>query len=126
MRTLSILKTNAVARRSHGVLKERSGVNVRSPEPQSKVSYNATGAPRARITHTMVTVQTHCTFVALHGDCLALMRQSARLLVNPITLDNFVAIIDCMPGVRLYDGPDQTLFISVNWDRNSFICCRST
>ena len=42
-------------------------------------------------------MQTHWSFVTLHGDCLALMRQFACLLVNPITLDNFVAIFNCTP-----------------------------
>ena len=73
---------------------------MRSPEPRSKVSCNAKGAPRARITHTRFTVQTHWSFVTLHGDCLALMRQSACLLVNPITLDNFAAICNCTPEDR--------------------------
>ena len=79
-------------------------VTVRSPELRSKVYYNATGAPRARITHTRVTVQTHWSFVTLHGDCLAFMRQYAGLLVNPIALDNFAAIFNCMPVDRASDS----------------------
>ena len=58
VRTLSILKTNTVARCSLGVLIERRGDTVRSPKPHSKVSYNATGAPLSRIARTGVTVQT--------------------------------------------------------------------
>ena len=56
------------------------------------------------ITHTRVTVQTHRSFVTLHGDCLTLMRQFAYLLVNPITLDNFAEIFDCMLVDRASDS----------------------
>ena len=54
--------------------------------------------------HTRVTVQTHWSFMALHGDCLVLMCQFACLLVNPITLDNFAAIFNCMPVDRASDS----------------------
>ena len=49
-------------------------------------------------------MQTHWSFVTLHGDCLALLRQSACLLVNPITLDNFAAIFNCTPVDRASDS----------------------
>ena len=68
VRTLSILKTNTVIRRSLGVLIERRGDAVRSPKRRSKVSYNAIGAPWA---HTRVVVKTLWSSVAfarrLHG-----------------------------------------------------------
>ena len=48
------------------------------------------------------------------------MRQSACLVFNPITVDNFAAFFNCTPasgsGVRLYDGPDIKLFMLVGWD----------
>ena len=48
------------------------------------------------------------------------MRQSACLVINPITVDNFAAFFNC---VRLYDGPDLKLFILAGWDWSSFVCC---
>ena len=92
-------RRSAIARCSN-----KSAVGSVGPEPRSKVSYNAPGAPRARITHTRVTVQTHWSFVTLHGDCFALMRQFACLLVNPITLDNFAAVFNCTPMDRASDA----------------------
>ena len=44
------------------------------------------------------------------GYDLNVMQQSACLVINPITVDN-------------YDGPDIKLFILVSWDRSSFVCC---
>ena len=49
-------------------------------------------------------MQTHWSFVTLHGDGLALMRQFACLLVNPITLDNFAAIYNCTPVDQASDS----------------------
>ena len=54
--------------------------------------------------HTKVIVQTHWSFMTLHGDCLALMRQFACLLVNPNTLDYFAAIFNCTPVDRASDS----------------------
>ena len=45
--TLSMLKTNAMARRGNGFLKERSWVAVWSPEARSKISYNTVRPPPA-------------------------------------------------------------------------------
>ena len=51
------------------------------------------------------------------GYNLNVMRQSACLVINPITVDGFAALFNCPgPGVRLYDGPDLKLFILVAWD----------
>ena len=49
-------------------------------------------------------MQTHWSFVTLHGDCLALLRQFACLLVNPITLDNFAEIFNCTLVDRASDS----------------------
>ena len=49
-------------------------------------------------------MQTHWSFVTLNGDCLALMRQFACLLINPIMLDNFCAIFNCTPVDRASDS----------------------
>ena len=57
------------------------------------------------------------------------MRQSACLVINPITVDNFASLINCTPGgwscIRLSDGPNiklvdlswlgLDLFLSVAW-----------
>ena len=48
------------------------------------------------------------------GYDLNVMRQSACLVINPITVDNFAV---------LYDGSDLKLFILVGWDWSSFVCC---
>ena len=48
------------------------------------------------------------------------------LVINPITVDNLAALLNCTPvdsGVRLYDGPDLKLLISIGWARRSFVCC---
>ena len=42
---------------------------------------------------------------------LNVMRQSACLVINPITVDNFVALFHCTPVDR--DGPDLKLIILV-------------
>ena len=60
------------------------------------------------------------------GYNLNAMRQSACLVINPIMVDNFVALFIARPAglsVRLYDDPDFKLFILVGWDRNTFACC---
>ena len=49
-------------------------------------------------------MQKHWSFVTLHGDCLALMRQFACLLVNPIRLDNFAEIFNCTLVDRASDS----------------------
>ena len=46
------------------------------------------------------------------GYNLNLMRQSACLVINPITVDGYATL------VRLHDGPDLKLFILVGWDRS--------
>ena len=43
------------------------------------------------------------------GYDLNVMRQSACLVINPITVDNFTALFNC---------PDLKLFILVGWDRS--------
>ena len=79
------------------------------------------------------------------------MRQSACLVINPITVDNFAALFnrtpvdrtspfDCLclliaqvpvhcfsiTVFRLYDGLDIKLFILVGWDRSSSTVALST
>ena len=46
------------------------------------------------------------------GYNINIMRQSACLVLNPITVNNFA-----------YDGPDIKLFILVGWGRSFFVCC---
>ena len=48
------------------------------------------------------------------GYDLNVMRQSACLVINPITVVNFAG----GSGVRLYDEPDLKLFILVGWDQS--------
>ena len=55
------------------------------------------------------------------GYNLNVMRQSACIVINPITVDGFAALLNCMPveqGIRLHYGPDVKLFILVGWDRS--------
>ena len=55
------------------------------------------------------------------GYDLNVMRQSACLVINPITVDNFAALFNYTPvdrASRLYVGPDLKLFILVDWDRS--------
>ena len=41
-------------------------------------------------------------------------------MINPITVDNFAARLNCTPLDRASDsGPDLKLFILVGWDRSS-------
>ena len=52
------------------------------------------------------------------GYDLNVMRQSACLVINPITIDGFAALFNCTPVGRASDGADLKLFILVGWDRN--------
>ena len=55
------------------------------------------------------------------GYNLNVMRQSACLVINPITVDGYATLFNCTPVgrvVRLHDGPDLKLFILVGWDRS--------
>ena len=57
---------------------------------------------------------------------LNVMRQSAYLVINTITVANFAALFNCTPVDRAsdsYDGPDLKLLILVDWDWSSFVCC---
>ena len=59
------------------------------------------------------------------GYDLNVMRQSACLVINPITVDNFAALL--IPVDRASDdGPDLKLFILVGWDRTSLSVAWST
>ena len=53
------------------------------------------------------------------GYNINIMRQSACLVFNPITVNNFASLFNC----RLNDGPDIKLFILVGLDRIFFVCC---
>ena len=57
------------------------------------------------------------------GHNMTIMRQTACLVFNPITVNNFASLFNCTPGVRLNDGPDIKLFILVGWGRSFFVCC---
>ena len=54
------------------------------------------------------------------GYNLNIMRQSACLVFNPITIDNYAAFFNCTSVGRAsaYDGPDLKLFILVGWGRS--------
>ena len=49
-------------------------------------------------------MQTHWSFVTLHGDFLGSMRQFACLVVNQIRLDNFAALFNCTPVDQASDS----------------------
>ena len=53
------------------------------------------------------------------------MRQSACLVFNPITINNFDSLFNCTPVGRASDndGPDIKLFILVGLGRSLFVCC---
>ena len=51
------------------------------------------------------------------GYNLNVMRQSACLVIYPITVDDYL-IAAGGSGVRLHDSPDLKLFILVCWDRS--------
>ena len=53
---------------------------------------------------------------------MAFMRQSACLMINPITVDNVAALFNYTPVDRAsdFDGTDLKLFVSVGWDRSFF------
>ena len=55
-----------------------------------------------------------------------IMRQSACLVFNAITVNNFAFPLKLHAGgsgVRLNDGPDIKLFILVGLGRSFFVCC---
>ena len=61
------------------------------------------------------------------GYNINIMRQSACLVFNPITVNNVASLFNCTPvgraSVRLNDGPDIKLFILVGLGRSFFVCC---
>ena len=60
------------------------------------------------------------------GYNINIMRQSACLVFNPITVINFASLFNCTPVdrvSRLDDGPDLKLFILVGLGRSFFVCC---
>ena len=55
------------------------------------------------------------------GYNLNVMRQSACLVINPITVDGYAALFNCTPVDWASDSmmaPDIKLFILVGWDRS--------
>ena len=55
------------------------------------------------------------------GYNVNVMRQSACLVINPVTVDGYAALFKLHAGesgVGLHDGPDLKLFILVGWDRS--------
>ena len=60
------------------------------------------------------------------GYKINIMRQSACLVFNPITVNNFASLFNCTAGgsgVRLNNGLDIKLFILVGLGRSFFVCC---
>ena len=53
------------------------------------------------------------------GYDLNVMRQSACLVINPITVDNFAAHFNC----TLLNRASDSMIYLVGWDRSSFVCC---
>ena len=56
------------------------------------------------------------------GYNMNIMRQSACLVFNLITVNNFSTLLNCTSGVRLNDGPDIKLFILIGWGWSFFVC----
>ena len=58
------------------------------------------------------------------GYNINIMRQSACLVFNPITVNNFASLFNCTPVGRASfdDGPDIKLFILVGLGRSFFVC----
>ena len=60
------------------------------------------------------------------GYNINIMRHSACLVFNPITLNNFASLFNCSPVGRASDsmiGPDIKLFILVGWGQSFFVRC---
>ena len=58
------------------------------------------------------------------GYNINIMRQSACLVFNPITVNNFASLFNCMPlGRASDDGPDIKLFSLVGLGQSFFVCC---
>ena len=59
------------------------------------------------------------------GHNINIMRKSACLVFNPITVNNFASslIARRWVGLQTHDGPDIKLFILVGWGRSFFVCC---
>ena len=55
------------------------------------------------------------------GYNLNILRQSACLVIDPITVDNFAALFNFTPVDRASDF--MLVFILVGWDRSSIVCC---
>ena len=57
------------------------------------------------------------------GYNINIMRQSACLVFNPITVNNFASLFHCTPVGRASDSvsPDIKLFILVGWGRSFFV-----
>ena len=54
-----------------------------------------------------------------------IMRQSACLVITPITVNNFVPLFNCTPAGRASVSmmAPTKLFILVGWGRSFFVCC---
>ena len=60
------------------------------------------------------------------GYNINIMQQSACLVFNPITVNNFASLFNCTPVGRASDSmmaPDIKLFILVGLGRSFFVCC---
>ena len=53
------------------------------------------------------------------GYNLNAMRQSACLVINPITVYNLAALFNCTP----VDLASDVMMALTGWDRSSFVCC---
>ena len=62
------------------------------------------------------------------GYNINIMRQSACLVFNPVTVNNFASLLNCTPVGRASDSimPDIKLFILVGWCRSFFVRCLTT
>ena len=58
------------------------------------------------------------------GYNLNVMRKSACLVFNPITVNNYDSLFNCTPMGRAsdYDGLDLKLFICARWGWSFFVC----
>ena len=54
---------------------------------------------------------------------LNVMRQSACLVFNLVTVNNYASLLNCTPVGRASDSMMLKLFILVGWGWSFFVCC---
>ena len=97
-------RRSVFARRPNRAQKGHRKVTIAAQLGLLQRNRSSEGAHRAHRGHCANAVQTHWSFVTLHGDCLAFIREFACLVVNQITLDNFAALFNVTPVDRASDS----------------------